>query len=278
MATTNVGRVGQVWQGAYNAGTAYVLDDVVEYNTSPYICIQAGTGQTPSSATAYWTNMATASGLTSIASLAAGDMVYYNGSAWARIPKGTASQSFKVNAGANGYDYGTGGGVVKKVHWYADRTRRNHGQSNQVNQWSGVNFINKVSATSTILIEAEISGIRNNGNDCSLHRIEVTDSASNVWAFTGSYKGNGGHVNGMNPAPIVFQIGPSTNSQHRITGSATHAAAGQMTWSCWCWSANASSSSSYLTTNPDTNDDNRLWAHSDTRSTCTKAIVFEVEV
>ena len=29
MALTNIGRVGQVWQGTYDASTAYVVDDVV---------------------------------------------------------------------------------------------------------------------------------------------------------------------------------------------------------------------------------------------------------
>lgn len=42
------------WQGAYNAGTAYVLNDVVEYNGSSYINIQAGTGQQPDISPLFW--------------------------------------------------------------------------------------------------------------------------------------------------------------------------------------------------------------------------------
>ena len=90
--------------------------------------------------------------------------------------------------------------------------------------------------------------------------------------------GNGGHTSALNPAPFTFQIGPNTNSQHRTSGSATHAAAGQMTWSCWSWSNSGSGSNSYTTTNPDNNDDNRLFAHSDKRSQNTKAIVYELEL
>jgi len=47
------------WQGTYNAGTAYALNDAVVYNGSSFICIQAGTGQTPAvGGTAYWDDLA----------------------------------------------------------------------------------------------------------------------------------------------------------------------------------------------------------------------------
>ena len=43
------------WKGAWVVGTAYVLNDCVEYNGSGYVAIQAGTGNTPDPAgTAYW--------------------------------------------------------------------------------------------------------------------------------------------------------------------------------------------------------------------------------
>lgn len=282
MAITNIGRIGQVWQGTYSGSTAYVVDDVVEHNGGAYICKLASTGNVPTNGT-YWDNMAAASGLSSIGSLAAGDIVVYNGSAWTRLGKGSASQGLKVNSGASGLEYGSVGTIVK-VHWYADRTRRAHGQSNQVNQWSNVNFINKVQANSYLVIEGEMQGHKNAGQDKSIHRLQFTDSASNIWEFVASYRGNGGHANGMNPAPFVCYIGPSsqgtdTNPEaHRTSGSATTAAAGQMTWSSWCWSASGASSSSYTTTNPDNNDDARIWEHSDTRGQHTKAIIYEVSV
>jgi hypothetical protein len=46
---------GFAWKGAYNAGTAYVVNDVVSYTDgSTYVCILAGTGHAPTNAT-YWT-------------------------------------------------------------------------------------------------------------------------------------------------------------------------------------------------------------------------------
>lgn len=47
------GDKGAQWRGAYSAGTAYVIDDVVSYNGSSYICILASTGNLPTDPT-YW--------------------------------------------------------------------------------------------------------------------------------------------------------------------------------------------------------------------------------
>lgn len=48
-----------IWRGAYNAGTAYAINDAVTDNGSSFINIQAGTGQTPVvGGTAYWDDLA----------------------------------------------------------------------------------------------------------------------------------------------------------------------------------------------------------------------------
>ena len=47
------------WLGAYSAGTAYVVNDVVSYNNSSYICILNSTGNLPTNAT-YWSLLAQA--------------------------------------------------------------------------------------------------------------------------------------------------------------------------------------------------------------------------
>ena len=43
-------------KGAYNAGTAYSVDDVVSYSGTYYICIQAGTGHQPDISGTYWSS------------------------------------------------------------------------------------------------------------------------------------------------------------------------------------------------------------------------------
>ena len=102
MATVNLGRIKFVWQGAYSGATAYVADDVVSYNGSSYICILASTGNLPTNTT-YWNLMAqTGTDITSLAGLAQGDVLYYNGTSWVRLGAGTSGQYLKTNgASAN---------------------------------------------------------------------------------------------------------------------------------------------------------------------------------
>lgn len=47
------GPKGANWRGAYDGGTAYLVDDLVSYNGSAYICIEDSTGNLPTSET-YW--------------------------------------------------------------------------------------------------------------------------------------------------------------------------------------------------------------------------------
>jgi hypothetical protein len=104
MATINLGNIKFNWQGAYAGGTAYVVDDVVSYNGSSYICILASTGNLPTNAT-YFEQMSEKGAdadLLSIASTVQGDLYYNNGGAIARLGAGTSGQYLKTNgAGAN---------------------------------------------------------------------------------------------------------------------------------------------------------------------------------
>jgi hypothetical protein len=59
MATINLGSIKFKWKGTYAGGTAYTVDDVVEYNGSSYICILASTGNLPTNAT-YFEQMSSA--------------------------------------------------------------------------------------------------------------------------------------------------------------------------------------------------------------------------
>ena len=59
-ASATAAQVAKIeWQGTYSAATAYALNDAVTYNGSSFICIQAGTGNTPAvGGTAYWDDLA----------------------------------------------------------------------------------------------------------------------------------------------------------------------------------------------------------------------------
>jgi len=118
MATVNLGRLKPVFKGAYNSGTAYVVDDIVVYANETYINIQAGTNQQPNTATGYWTKLAakgtdgTDVGTTLTTQ---GDILYRDGSGLQRLAKGTAGQDLRMNSSANAPEWYTssGGGILQ---------------------------------------------------------------------------------------------------------------------------------------------------------------------
>jgi hypothetical protein len=107
MATVNLGSIKFNWKGTYAGATAYKIDDVVEYNGSSYISIQAGTGNLPTD-TAYWelmsqkgTNGTDGTDLTSTLTTQ-GDILYRDGSGLQRLGAGTSGYFLKTQGtGAN---------------------------------------------------------------------------------------------------------------------------------------------------------------------------------
>jgi len=107
MATVNLGSIKFKWKGTYAGGTAYTIDDVVSYNGSSYICIQASTGNLPTD-TAYFEQMSSAGtngtdgtdvGTTITTQ---GDILYRDGSGLARLGAGTSGQVLQTGgSGAN---------------------------------------------------------------------------------------------------------------------------------------------------------------------------------
>jgi hypothetical protein len=57
MATINLGRIKPVFQGAFNALTTYVVDDIVTFGGETFICILGSTGNATSNST-YWSKLA----------------------------------------------------------------------------------------------------------------------------------------------------------------------------------------------------------------------------
>lgn len=69
------GAKGNNWRGAYAAGTAYVVDDVVSYQGSSWICIQNSTGNVPTNAS-YWSLFAQAGSVNETQLNAKADKLY----------------------------------------------------------------------------------------------------------------------------------------------------------------------------------------------------------
>ena len=104
MATVNIGSIKFKWKGTYSGATAYTIDDVVEYNGSSYICIQASTGSLPTD-TAYFEQMsAKGTAGTDFGTILTtqGDLLYRDGSGIQRLGAGTSGQVLQTGGtGAN---------------------------------------------------------------------------------------------------------------------------------------------------------------------------------
>ena len=48
VTTTNIGNLHFNYKGDYNAGTAYVVDDVVQRGNTDFVCVAPSTGNLPS--------------------------------------------------------------------------------------------------------------------------------------------------------------------------------------------------------------------------------------
>ena len=117
MATVNLGSIKFKWKGTYAGGTAYTIDDVVSYNGSSYICIQASTGNLPTNAT-YFEQMSskgTDADLLNIASTAQGDIYYNNGGAIARLAPGSANQVLQTGGTGANPSWGTVSSDMVKI-------------------------------------------------------------------------------------------------------------------------------------------------------------------
>ena len=118
MATIDLGKIKFNWRGTYAGGTAYVPDDVVYYMDgsvgSSYMCVANTTGNAPSSGGtvhASWEYLAKGQAVSPTTTQ--GDLIVRGASADQRLAIGTAGQALKVNASANGLEYGEAGGMVK---------------------------------------------------------------------------------------------------------------------------------------------------------------------
>ena len=112
MAEINLGAIRFNWKGAYAGGTAYVVDDVVSYLGSSYVCILASTGNVPTNGT-YWNLMAQAgtngTDLTSTLTTQ-GDILYRNASGLARLGAGTSGQVLQTGGSSANPSWATASG------------------------------------------------------------------------------------------------------------------------------------------------------------------------
>ena len=156
MAEINLGAIRFNWKGAYAGGTAYVVDDVVSYLGSSYVCILASTGNVPTNGT-YWNLMAQGGTGASSTLTTQGDILYRNASGLARLGAGTSGQALLTGGtGANPSWGEAGGGKLLQVVTAVHSTAATQGDATFVN--TGLTAAITPSATSSkILITSVVN-------------------------------------------------------------------------------------------------------------------------
>ena len=183
MATIDLGKIKQVFRGTYNNGTAYVPDDLVVFTdgsvTSTYICTTASTGNNPSSGgTAHGSWAYVAKGQATSPTTTRGDVIVRGVSADERLAIGTAGQVLKVNSGANGLEYGAGGGVVQTKSTHKNDTFVTN--STSYTDLTGLNVnITPTSSSNKILVLVNIT-FGGNTNLYAFGRLQRTISGGSA--------------------------------------------------------------------------------------------------
>ena len=189
MATLNLGNIKLNWKGAYAGGTAYVIDDVVSYSGSSYICKLASTGNLPTNGT-YWDQMSAAGTDLTSTLTTQGDVLIRDGSGLARLGYGTSGKVLTTKGSGQNPTWETAvGGKVLQVVTNHDNTEKDLSTGTTMTNYSELNTSITPSATnSKILVMVHFGAIQYGHNDSSLGfgKIMYQISSGSVQDFGGS--------------------------------------------------------------------------------------------
>ena len=191
MATIDLGKIKLVWRGTYNNGTAYTVDDVVEYTDggilSSYVCVANSTGNAPSSggtAHASWNYMtkgAVTGGFNS-------HQVFTSSGTWTK-PTGVNKVKVTVTGGG-------GGGGGGNPNW---NSRGGGGAGGTAIEVIDVSSVSSVTVTVGTAGSGGSSGSSDGGDGGN----GGTSSFGSYCSATGGYGG----TNGVDPASKTRGVG-----------------------------------------------------------------------
>tara|TARA_R100000406_G_scaffold70836_1_gene51118 strand:- start:483 stop:1313 length:831 start_codon:yes stop_codon:yes gene_type:complete len=215
MATINLGRIKLVNKGVWSNSTTYAIDDFVQYTdngvVSTYIAVAASTNQTPSTSgtenSNFWKFLAKG------VSLAVGNnkVVTSDGSGNLQgLSIGSAGQALKVNSSANGYEFGSAGGVLQTVHAKTN-TRYNISGSGTTQVTDLSANITPSSASNKILVTVALYWGGGN-NSYGSFRLRRTIGGTDTFPDHINGTANGSAVQGIFAASNV----QSANQEHKM--------------------------------------------------------------
>lgn len=205
MATVTLGNIKLNWKGAYNAGTAYAIDDVVSYNGSSYVAKTATTGNLPT-VTANWDLMSQAgtngTNGTDVGTIITtqGDILYRDGSGLARLAKGTSGQVLKQ--GSNHPEWGTdAGGAIRKMYQYYRTSGGSTGIGTSPTGIITSSTITPVSTSSVFYVTAVLTG--GTGNDGTYSGLRFSTDNGSSYTLGNIADSNGSRQRGAGGSWIM---------------------------------------------------------------------------
>jgi hypothetical protein len=194
MSSLDIGKIKFTWRGPYNDATAYEFDDVVYHDGSAFICVAETpvTASTPSDVSADWDKIAQGSDLGAITDLTAGDMVYFDGTDFTRVPVGNDNQILQQASGAPSW---VNGPAVLQQNVYCDRSSRTSTNGN-AHYFGGTEFsctITPKNPNSIIRIDITLFGETNGHNTAfyvqyNINETGWTDMKLGLYGQVGSFK------------------------------------------------------------------------------------------
>ena len=223
MATIDLGKIKFNWRGTYAGGTAYVPDDVVYYMDgsvgSSYMCVANTTGNAPSSGGtlhASWEYLA--KGQATSPTTTQGDLIVRGASADERLAIGAAGKALKVNASANGLEYGTAGRILQLVVNEKSDVVSIQGTNQQgFTNVTGINVtITPTVASSKILVQFCLGKVSHSSNSTgvrftrsvaggSASSIKVGDADGNRKQVSSNIMGSG-MINAAHAMEFIYQF------------------------------------------------------------------------
>ena len=246
MSELDLGKIKFTWKGDWSGGTSYEKDDVVYRDGSAWLAINSSSNVQPSTANnAYWEKMAQGSDLGSLSGLAAGDLVYYDGSDFVRLPAGNPYETLTHRGSAPIFkpqglvqlQYAKVGGrsvattnipllartaSLAQDTWGAFIEGYDYVTSTWVAQDVFQPEITPKFSDSILKVElnAQVS-LRNNASVHTMYRIQKTADGGNTWyrpeglrnpyneAQTAPHGEWGQYQHTSNGATFVYQVGPA---------------------------------------------------------------------
>lgn len=171
--STNIdlGKIKFQWRGNWDAANTYGVDDVVNHDGSTWVCVQnaLGNAQSPQVPSSYWEVMVQGSDLATISGLTVGDIVYWDGTAFVRLPYPLNPTNRFLTANTNTGPTWTelNPHIIQTVHYehYASQSIGNGGYY----YWGRGTYtasITTIKANSYINLRTRIFGEPNSHNTC----------------------------------------------------------------------------------------------------------------